>query len=81
MRRVYADGWIVTCDDAATEHPSGWLLVEDGVIEATGAGDEPEADERIDLGGAVVTHQQLKVREGLREHALDRLGDKGGGVV
>jgi cytosine/adenosine deaminase-related metal-dependent hydrolase len=55
MRRVYADGWIVTCDDAATEHPSGWLLVEDGVIEATGAGDEPEADERVDLGGAVVT--------------------------
>ncbi len=55
MTRLYAGGWIVTCDDAGTEHPSGWLLVEDGVIGATGAGDEPEADERVDLGGAVVT--------------------------
>ena len=65
MRRLYAEGCIVTCDDAGTEHPSGWLLVEDGVIEATGAADEPEADERIGLGGAVVTpglvntHHQL----------------------
>ncbi|MGH3126762.1 MAG: amidohydrolase family protein, partial [Gaiellaceae bacterium] len=55
MTRLYAGGWIVTCDDAGTEHPSGWLLVEDGVIGATGAGDEPKADERVDLGGAVVT--------------------------
>jgi cytosine/adenosine deaminase-related metal-dependent hydrolase len=55
MTRLYANGWIVTCDDAGTEHSSGWLLVEDGVVGATGAGDEPEADERFDLGGAVVT--------------------------
>jgi cytosine/adenosine deaminase-related metal-dependent hydrolase len=55
MTRLYADGWIVTCDDAGTEHASGWLLVEEGVIGATGTGDEPEADERVDLGGAVVT--------------------------
>ena len=45
----------MTCDDAGTEHESGWLLVEDGVIAAVGSGDEPEADERVDLGGAVVT--------------------------
>jgi len=26
MKRLYAGGWIVVCDDAGTEHPSGWLL-------------------------------------------------------
>jgi cytosine/adenosine deaminase-related metal-dependent hydrolase len=55
MTRLYSGGWIVTCDDAGTEHESGWLLVEDGVIAALGSGDEPEADERVDLAGAVVT--------------------------
>ena len=55
MRTLYADGWIVTCDDAGSEHESGWLLVEDGFIAAVGGGTEPEADERVDLGSAVVT--------------------------
>jgi len=52
---LYTSAWIVTCDDAGTEHESGWLLVEDGTIAAVGSGEEPEADERVDLGGAVVT--------------------------
>jgi cytosine/adenosine deaminase-related metal-dependent hydrolase len=52
---LYANGWVVTCDDAGTEHGSGWMLVEDGAIAAVGAEREPEADERVDLGGAVVT--------------------------
>jgi cytosine/adenosine deaminase-related metal-dependent hydrolase len=55
MTRLFAGGWIVTCDDAGTEHESGWLLVENGVLSAVGSGPEPEADERVDLGGAVVT--------------------------
>jgi cytosine/adenosine deaminase-related metal-dependent hydrolase len=55
MKTLYAGGWIVTCDDAGTEHPSGWLLVEDGVVAAVGEGEEPEADAREELGGAVVT--------------------------
>ena len=55
MRKLYARGWIVTCDDAGSEHASGWLLVEDGTIAEVGAGEEPEADERLDLGGGVVT--------------------------
>jgi len=55
MRKLYAGGWIVTCDDAGSEHASGWLLVEDGAIAEVGAGQEPEAEERLDLGGAVVT--------------------------
>lgn len=55
MSRLYANGWIVTCDDAGAEQESGWLLVEDGFVSAVGDGPEPTADERIDLGGAVVT--------------------------
>ena len=49
MTSLYVGGWIVTCDDAGTEHESGWLLVEDGVIASVGGGAEPEADERVDL--------------------------------
>jgi cytosine/adenosine deaminase-related metal-dependent hydrolase len=55
VTRLFAGGWIVTCDDAGTEHPSGWVLVENGRIAAVGDGPEPEAAERIELGGAVVT--------------------------
>jgi cytosine/adenosine deaminase-related metal-dependent hydrolase len=55
MRRLFSGCWLVTCDDAGTEHPSGWLLVEDGVVVAVGAGDGPDAEERIDLSGTVVT--------------------------
>jgi cytosine/adenosine deaminase-related metal-dependent hydrolase len=52
---LYADAWVVTMDDAGTEHRYGWLLIEDGVVAGCGDGAEPEADERVGLGGAVVT--------------------------
>jgi cytosine/adenosine deaminase-related metal-dependent hydrolase len=55
MTRLYASGWIVTCNDAGTEHADGWVLVEDGFVASVGDGAEPDADERIDLAGAVVT--------------------------
>ena len=55
MKTLYAGGWIVTCDDAGTEHEDGWVLVEDGSVSAVGSGGEPEADEREDVDGAVVT--------------------------
>ena len=58
MRTLYANGWVVTMDDAATEHPHGWVLVEDGVIVSVGAGAESigaDEIERVDLGRAVVT--------------------------
>jgi cytosine/adenosine deaminase-related metal-dependent hydrolase len=55
MTRLYANAWVVAMDDAGTEHPSGWVLVDRGVIEAVGGGGEPEADERIDLAHAVLT--------------------------
>jgi cytosine/adenosine deaminase-related metal-dependent hydrolase len=58
MRTLYANGWVVTMDDAGTEHPQGWVLVEDGTIHSVGTGPEPDGSddaERIELGGAVVT--------------------------
>src|SRR6187200_2274389 len=56
MGTLYANGWVVTMDDAGTEHPVGWALVEGARIAAVGAGAEPEGEHvRIDLGGAVVT--------------------------
>ena len=55
MSTLYRGGWIVTMDDAGTEHRDGWLLVDDGVVAAVGEGSEPDAVEHVDLGGAVVT--------------------------
>jgi cytosine/adenosine deaminase-related metal-dependent hydrolase len=45
--------WVVTMDDARTEHERGWIRIEDGLIGATGSGDATGESE--DLGGAVVT--------------------------
>lgn len=53
--KLYRDGIIVTMDDAGHEFESGWLLVRDGMVEALGEGTLPDADETIDLRGAVVT--------------------------
>ena len=50
---TYGNAWIVTMDDAGTEHKHGWLRVEDGLVAEVGAGDAEGAFE--DLGGAVVT--------------------------
>ena len=38
MRTLYANGWVVTMDDAGTEHRAGWVLVDDAVVAATGTG-------------------------------------------
>jgi cytosine/adenosine deaminase-related metal-dependent hydrolase len=46
---------VVTMDDAGAEHADGWVLVEGGRIVDVGGGAPPEASERVDLGGAVVT--------------------------
>ena len=55
MKSLLADAWVLTMDGAGTEHENGWVLVEDGLVAAVGTGEEPEADERTGLGGAVVT--------------------------
>jgi cytosine/adenosine deaminase-related metal-dependent hydrolase len=46
---------VVTMDDEDTEYESGWILIEDGLVNHAGAGAKPAAGEVQDLGGAVVT--------------------------
>jgi cytosine/adenosine deaminase-related metal-dependent hydrolase len=55
MSTLLRGAWVVVLDDAGTEHQDGWVLIRDGLIDAVGGGATPEADEVIDLGGAVVT--------------------------
>ena len=55
MKSLLADAYVLTMDDAGTEHADGWILVEDGFVTAVGAGGEPDADERTSLSGALVT--------------------------
>ena len=42
-------------DDTDTEHESGWVLVDGPTIAAVGSDVAPDADEVVELGGAVVT--------------------------
>jgi cytosine/adenosine deaminase-related metal-dependent hydrolase len=55
VKRLFANAYVVVMDDAGTEHDDGWVLVEEDVVAGTGVGAEPEADERVDLAGAVIT--------------------------
>ncbi len=55
MSTLYANAYVATMDDAATELDGGWILVRDGFVEAVGDGERPAADETVDLGGALVT--------------------------
>jgi cytosine/adenosine deaminase-related metal-dependent hydrolase len=50
---ILGNCWVVTMDDAGTEHRQGWIRIEDGLVAQIGAGAAPEGAE--DLGGAVVT--------------------------
>jgi cytosine/adenosine deaminase-related metal-dependent hydrolase len=52
---LFANAHVVTMDDERNEHPGGWLLVDDGFVQRAGAGTRPDADDVVDLGGAVVT--------------------------
>ncbi|HEX3453967.1 MAG TPA: 8-oxoguanine deaminase [Gaiellaceae bacterium] len=54
-RVLFANAYVVTMDDAGSEHDRGWLLVADGLVEAVGEGARPEVDATVDLGGALVT--------------------------
>ena len=55
MSSLLANGHVVTMDDEGTELAGGWVLLEDGVVAAVGGGEQPDADEVVDVGGAVVT--------------------------
>ncbi|HEX7084218.1 MAG TPA: 8-oxoguanine deaminase [Gaiellaceae bacterium] len=50
---ILGNCWVVTMDDAGTEHRQGWIRIEDGLVAQIGAGAAPEGAE--DLGGAIVT--------------------------
>jgi cytosine/adenosine deaminase-related metal-dependent hydrolase len=50
---ILGNAWLVTCDDAGTEHERGWIRIEDGLVAEVGAGGAPHGAQ--DLGGAVVT--------------------------
>jgi cytosine/adenosine deaminase-related metal-dependent hydrolase len=55
MRTLFANAYVATMDDAGTELANGWLLVDDGFIEAVGSGNPPPAEAFENLGGALVT--------------------------
>ena len=55
MTTLFRNAWVVTMDDAGTEHRDGWVLVRDGFVEDAGGNASPGADETVDLGGALVT--------------------------
>ena len=55
MTTLLHSAHVVTMDDAGTEHEDGWVLVDAGKVDAVGGGGPPEANERIDLGGGLVT--------------------------
>ena len=55
MSLLLSGAHVVTMDDAGSEHDDGWVLIEDGRVASVGGGMAPEADERLDLRGAVVT--------------------------
>jgi 8-oxoguanine deaminase len=52
---LVVNAYVVTMDEAGTEHAGGWVLMEDGLIGKIGDGDRPDADEVVDVNGAVVT--------------------------
>jgi cytosine/adenosine deaminase-related metal-dependent hydrolase len=54
-RVLLANGYVATMDDAGSEYDGGWVLIADGLVEAVGTGAPPDAGERIDLAGALVT--------------------------
>ena len=55
MSTLLHNGCVATMDDPGAEHEDGWVLIRDAHVEAVGAGEPPDADERVDLGGAVAT--------------------------
>jgi cytosine/adenosine deaminase-related metal-dependent hydrolase len=52
---LFVNAHVVTMDDERNEHPGGWLLVDGGFVQQAGSGTRPDADEVVDLDGAVVT--------------------------
>jgi cytosine/adenosine deaminase-related metal-dependent hydrolase len=55
MRTLVANAHIATMDDAGTEIPNGWLLIDDGFVEEVGSANPPPAEAYENLAGTLVT--------------------------
>src|SRR5918999_1844428 len=55
VRTLYSNAYVVTMDDKGTEHESGWILVDDGLVENVGADNPPPAEHFENLAGTLVT--------------------------
>jgi len=83
MTTLLTNAWLLTIDDAMTEHQSGWLRIDGTTITALGSGTPPtiEGAEVIDCGGDIVmpgmvnahSHMGMSVFRGLGEDVDDRL--------
>ena len=55
MKTLLKNAHILTMDDRYTEYPSGWMMLENGRIIATGGDGAPETDaETVDCGGGIL---------------------------
>ena len=83
MSTLLTNAWLLTIDDAMTEHAQGWLHVDGDTIRAIGGGTPPTIPgvEVIDCGGDIVMpgmvnahcHMGMSVFRGLAEDVDDRL--------
>ena len=55
MKKLFSNAYVVTMDDEGTEIANGWILVDDGIVEAVGDSSPPPAEHFENLGGALVT--------------------------
>jgi cytosine/adenosine deaminase-related metal-dependent hydrolase len=55
MRTLTTGAYVITMDDDHSEYANGWILEEDGFVVAVGDEQPPEADERRELNGALIT--------------------------
>ncbi|SEQ40035.1 Cytosine/adenosine deaminase [Devosia sp. YR412] len=83
MTTLLTNAWILTLDDALTEHNPGWIQIDGTTITALGSGTPPSITgaEVVDCGGDVVMpgmvnthcHMGMSVFRGLAEDVDDRL--------
>ncbi|HSK17202.1 MAG TPA: 8-oxoguanine deaminase [Gaiellaceae bacterium] len=55
MRTLFSNAYVVVGDDAGTELPNGWILVDDGFVVEVGEGPQPIAEHFENLAGRLVT--------------------------
>ena len=83
MTTILTNAWLLTLDDALTEHRPGWLQIDGDTITALGSGTPPTVEnaEIVDCNGDIVMpgmvnahcHMGMSVFRGLGEDVDDRL--------